>query len=521
MSSLPSKQPDTPLDEELVAYLDGELDAAAAEALELRVQQDEHARSEMQQLDRVWNALDELPRPEVSETFTRTTIEMVAHAAQEELAAATAMLPVRQRKWRLQLAGGVCAGVLLGFALLWLVLPNPNRMLYRNLEVIEQIDPLSEFRDVEFLRQLHAEAGDWLRAEGGEEAQRRATAAMWLDEATPAERARYVEELSDEEKMALVGRTRRYEELSRESRQELASRHRGILTDPSAQELLETMHAYYDWLSDFSEVEQARLRLLDTPQRVAEVVAMQQRRDQREGLRLSPTSALAFREALAKLPRDAEVQQLQRQFAASLIDTARNPQQQQFGRDRFRSPDPWRMLFTVQHLARREGGLPPEAARYFAALETRLVEGIDPSTQEEFRAKEPAERAGQLLRWIGSSRRDQKPDVATLEAYFLSEKFTPEEQYRLLSMPNDQMYKELERQYIDEFLGEERRTQRFGGDWRGRDGFGGPRGQRGGRPGDGRGEGRSERRRSEVPPTPQPPDTSGETSEKEATPGDP
>src|SRR5690606_39266771 len=114
------------------------------------------------------------------------------------------------------------------------------------------------------------------------------------------------------------------------------------------------------WLSDFSEVEHARLRLLDTPQRVAEVVAMQERRDQREGLRLSPASALAFREALTKLPRDAEIQRLQREFAASLIESARNPQRQQFGRESFRSPDPWRMLFTVQHLARRDGELPPE-----------------------------------------------------------------------------------------------------------------------------------------------------------------
>src|SRR5690606_31622387 len=128
-----------------VAYLDGELDPRASEEIERRVQHDEVARQQLQQFDRVWNALDDLPRPMASEAFTRTTIEMITSDARQELVHATAMLPVRRRTWRLQVASVCVAGVVLGFTLLWLILPNPNRTLYANLPTIEQVDVYGAF----------------------------------------------------------------------------------------------------------------------------------------------------------------------------------------------------------------------------------------------------------------------------------------------------------------------------------------------------------------------------------------
>src|SRR5262249_41070651 len=59
----------------LVAYLDGELDAEAAQALEAKLSVDPTARAEADALKRTWELLDYLPRPEPSPSFTHRTLE--------------------------------------------------------------------------------------------------------------------------------------------------------------------------------------------------------------------------------------------------------------------------------------------------------------------------------------------------------------------------------------------------------------------------------------------------------------
>jgi len=68
------------LDEELVAYLDGELDSQATKRLEDLLASDEPARKRLSQLANSWELLDQLPRATVDDLFTRTTVKMVALA---------------------------------------------------------------------------------------------------------------------------------------------------------------------------------------------------------------------------------------------------------------------------------------------------------------------------------------------------------------------------------------------------------------------------------------------------------
>jgi anti-sigma factor RsiW len=76
--------------EELVAYLDGELDPAAAEAMATRLSLDPHLRAEADALQRAWDILDVLPRPQPSAAFlTRTVSQVIPTAA----ASATAVVP--------------------------------------------------------------------------------------------------------------------------------------------------------------------------------------------------------------------------------------------------------------------------------------------------------------------------------------------------------------------------------------------------------------------------------------------
>jgi anti-sigma factor RsiW len=67
--------------EELVAYLDGELDAKAAESLATQLSLDPKLRAEADALQRAWDILDILPRPQPSAAFATRTVSQVIPVA--------------------------------------------------------------------------------------------------------------------------------------------------------------------------------------------------------------------------------------------------------------------------------------------------------------------------------------------------------------------------------------------------------------------------------------------------------
>jgi hypothetical protein len=62
----------------LIAFLDGELDAQAARAVEANLNSDPRYRAEADAFNRAWQMLDYLPRPEPKSTFTSRTLERVS-----------------------------------------------------------------------------------------------------------------------------------------------------------------------------------------------------------------------------------------------------------------------------------------------------------------------------------------------------------------------------------------------------------------------------------------------------------
>ena len=74
-----SEPPDDEIDdgtmtEDLVAYLDGELDPDRNEAVEAKIGIDPTARAEADALKKTWDLLDYLPKPEPSPSFTERTL---------------------------------------------------------------------------------------------------------------------------------------------------------------------------------------------------------------------------------------------------------------------------------------------------------------------------------------------------------------------------------------------------------------------------------------------------------------
>ena len=85
--------------DDLVAYLDGELDEERSRALEARLSLDPAARAEAESLRKTWELLDYLPRAEPSASFTNRTLEKLA------VQHTTAVQPGRLRRWPRWLAG--------------------------------------------------------------------------------------------------------------------------------------------------------------------------------------------------------------------------------------------------------------------------------------------------------------------------------------------------------------------------------------------------------------------------------
>ena len=140
----------------LVAYLDGELAAEDRRQVEQRLTDDEQYRERLKQLDAAWELLDELPQAEVDDVFTRTTVAMVAVAAEDDIQRIQ-----RSRRWRHVLtwssvAALLVAAALVGFLVAHVRFGRPNQQLVRDLPVIENVDVYRYAESVEWLETLDA-----------------------------------------------------------------------------------------------------------------------------------------------------------------------------------------------------------------------------------------------------------------------------------------------------------------------------------------------------------------------------
>lgn len=143
------------LQEELTAYLDGELDPESSRRIEEQVARDPRVRQVFAELDGTWRLLDVLDAAVVDDRFTRTTLEMAAQAAEEELRDDQRQ-PHGLRRWYRWVAaiGGLLAAAGAGLLAAALFRPDPDRELLENLPIVENLDYYTAVDDVEFLRKL-------------------------------------------------------------------------------------------------------------------------------------------------------------------------------------------------------------------------------------------------------------------------------------------------------------------------------------------------------------------------------
>lgn len=141
LPELDDQRPDL-LEERLVAYLDGELDDADVREVEQMLASDAGARAALTALERPWVLLDQLGKSPVDRMFARTTLEMVAVAAAEDVAKQQAEIPRWRRRRRILGITAILTAAAAGFLAVALAWPDPNRELIEDLPVLENFDEL-------------------------------------------------------------------------------------------------------------------------------------------------------------------------------------------------------------------------------------------------------------------------------------------------------------------------------------------------------------------------------------------
>lgn len=147
----------TSIDEELVAYLDGELTPEDATRVERRMAEDPRYNARLNQLQRAWDLLDTLQRTEADDQFMHSTVAMVAVQAAED-AQSQQMRSVRTKSmaWT-ALVAVLAVSAFAAYAAFQRRLDRPNRQLLRDLPVIERVDEYRNIDSLDFLRQLSQE----------------------------------------------------------------------------------------------------------------------------------------------------------------------------------------------------------------------------------------------------------------------------------------------------------------------------------------------------------------------------
>jgi anti-sigma factor RsiW len=143
--------------DDLIAYLDGEVDAQTRQKIERCLADDPQLVQRMCEHQRAWDLLDDLPREEVRDGFAKTTLEMVVVAAAGDVET-EAVANHTRRRWLRALGGATLIAVsLAGFWMAASLLSSPNRQLLEDLPVIENLEAFQYAENVDFLLALENE----------------------------------------------------------------------------------------------------------------------------------------------------------------------------------------------------------------------------------------------------------------------------------------------------------------------------------------------------------------------------
>ena len=420
--------------ERIVAYLDGELPAAESARVEEQLASDASFRQQLQGMDRAWAALDQLPGATVEDNFSQTTMALVVEAARSEVHEKTQALPVERRNRGLTTVALIAAAVLLGVLVFRLRWENPNRLLLAELPVIQYVDIYSQFRDIEFLRQLHRALGDEAWAPVVVDQELADKVEQFQRVASADDRRQWLEQLAPEEKATLRAKYNRFRALSEDQQWRLRQLHEQIVSSPDAMQLQRTMLQYQQWLHGQPPSRQFELRELSASERARQVARMVEQSAHDQSLELTPQQLRALYRAIRP----------QMEVMKEKVVDQMSPRE----RARFDTLDP-RAKF--RHVARK---LMLESSHPNREVYHAVLEALPAEQRKRIEQLPPRQRWSTLRSWLRQAviqetlhRRPWDVPQQELEAFF-AEELSAAAKEELLAMPRERMQQQLKHLYL-------------------------------------------------------------------------
>jgi anti-sigma factor RsiW len=432
--------PPSPLEEDLVAYLDGELDVDATQRIEERLATDQAVRDELHQLERAWDLLDELPRAELDESFTRSTIEMVAISAEAEAAAEERRRPALRRRQWLVSAGCFLAAMLLGFVAVRSAWRDPDQALLDELPLLVRLDQYEQVDDVEFLRRMRDQQ---LLSYVPRRAPADNPPQFPSPTATMEARVEYVSNLEPSQRNVLAGRLARFQSLTPADQARLRQLHKDLTSAADSATLLAQLDTYYEWLKTLTPMERADLLSQHYTTRLDQVARVS--KDQ--------------------LRRESRLDSADVQIVAKWLDDRLRQRVASFDKD-----DARRKLFERAEVDKHEGAALFIAGRQMWRpgwgmslfdLDSKAIEDLQsrlsPRAQAQYKAREPEkDKRWLVFGWTGQAMRASNEqffdsllspvDEEELSDFF--ESLPERERKDLLELTSEQRRHELRMKYV-------------------------------------------------------------------------
>lgn len=304
-----SGTPEETQDELLVAYLDGQLPPDESERVESRLADEPAIRERLQSLDRVWNALDSLPRATAPTAFTRSTVEMVAQSA-------TASVPDKKPRWRFPLVAVVAvAGLAAGAVLSLGMATAPERRALRELPLAIHADALENAGSLVFLMRLADEAAPQLAAFLTDRIAADATRWEAITRMPTPELREWIESLPSDQVGELDTRVDRFGDRLPDKREALRALADEIDRHERSDELRSVALTYQAMVGRLTAGEQAGLRQSNADERLRLIRRSAKRWSRDAAMELNSTERSAFREAIDRLVATDAFQRTTERFA--------------------------------------------------------------------------------------------------------------------------------------------------------------------------------------------------------------
>jgi hypothetical protein len=247
-SSKRENETDTdPLNEELVAYLDGELPPDRNEEIERRLSVDPDYRQQLRNLEKTWEFLDVLPKSEPTSSFTKSTMELLVSSLEQQKQKSPAFA------WRRWLAFTLVPIVILAMSY-WItrqVRMRPYNELIHDLAMIENFDVYRKVDlNLDFVKKL---------ADDSDMANFLPKSKKLNQSEDPKENENALKAMPEDQLRDLQAKQVQYRDLSEADKQRLRRFHQLLISQQNVDQLYASMRSFYEWLKTLEVEQQTKL----------------------------------------------------------------------------------------------------------------------------------------------------------------------------------------------------------------------------------------------------------------------